>query len=76
MWAPNPNFKSPGENVYLTIPRASWAGVNKQKQQKYRITTLLCKTEVSGSQSQVHEIQITETFKTKYKVFISDYIPH
>lgn len=52
MWAPNPNFKSPGENVTSTIPRASWAGVNKQKQQKYRITTLLCKTEVSGSQSQ------------------------
>lgn len=35
----------------------------KTNKQKNRITTLLCKTEVSGSHSQVYEIQITETYK-------------
>ena len=47
-----------------------------KKKKKIRITTLLCKTEVSGSHSQVYKIQTTETFKIKYKVFISEYIPH
>ena len=71
-----PKFQIP-RRKFLSYHSQSLVGRIKQTKtiKKKRITTLLCKTEVSGSHSQVYQIQITETFKIKYKVFISEYIP-
>lgn len=73
-----PKFQILGRK-FLSYHSQSLMGRIKQttttKKKKNRITTLLCKTEVSVSHSQVYQIQITETFKIKYKVFISEYIP-